>query len=127
MYAKTVADARPLVRGRSVEDVCYAAGSMTASRRNIPSDPVHASWLRVVRCARGYTASQLAWKVGVTPGMISAIELEDKSPSDSLADRIAEVLGVSRPLLFPPGDGLGESPYTFLTRAWTEQADYDGE
>ena len=51
--------------------------------------------LRELREKRNLTQSQVAEKVGVSTGAIAQYELAIKSPSITVAERIAEALGVS--------------------------------
>src|SRR5262245_62913668 len=100
----------------SVRGVAQPSASLDAS---LEASKV-GSRLRTERERLGIGLRELARRVGVSPSLVSQIELDRVNPSVStlyalvteLGMTMSDVFGDSPPVALPPSDGLAERPET---------------
>lgn len=73
----------------------------------MPGVEVNGAAIRTIRERTGLTVTELAKRIGISQGSLSAIEKEDRRPSPEVLVRIAQELKVDlAPLLRGPLDGF---------------------
>lgn len=60
--------------------------------------------IRAFRKLKGYTQAELAERLGVSIGILGAVERGTRLPDEQLIGKIVEVLGVARSELLPQTD-----------------------
>jgi Zn-dependent peptidase ImmA (M78 family)/transcriptional regulator with XRE-family HTH domain len=73
--------------------------------------------LRDARTLRGWTATALAERIGVSPGALSHYEYGQSEPRPPVLSRLAEALSVSEHYFLTPPPQIGPSPFLFRTQA----------